>query len=247
MSHRSDLKCGAGASERANARCVLGGGSRERPRRGGGTVGYSYVKMFDTPGYRTPSRDDSRQYERAAPLGHEVAEKRCVEALVHVDRVARGVPWGVDGVEPPDRRAVRDPPYRRRGGVDPDRDPAGAADRRVPDRSRPLRDRTRRRAPALRGRAPADHPRALSRVRRPRHPQGVRVGEHPRAVRAVRRDVRLHHTAALVFTSYLGFAQVATVAVARNFVGTAGAITILIAGLLATLSSANASILSTSR
>ena len=105
-------------------------------------------------------------------------------------------------------------------------------------------------------------------------------------------------TAALVFTSYLGFAQVATVAgdikepgrnlplamvasvvivgilyvttifvatsafgsaalasfgetaiveVARNFVGTAGAIAILLAGLLATLSSANASILSTSR
>ena len=105
-------------------------------------------------------------------------------------------------------------------------------------------------------------------------------------------------TAALVFTSYLGFAQIATVAgdieqpgrnlplamvasvvivgilyvttifvatsafgsaalssfgetaiveVARNFVGTAGAIAILIAGLLATLSSANASILSTSR
>jgi amino acid transporter len=105
-------------------------------------------------------------------------------------------------------------------------------------------------------------------------------------------------TAALVFTSYLGFAQVATVAgdikdpgrnlplamvasvvivgilyvttifvatsafgsaalasfgetaiveVARNFVGTTGAIAILIAGLLATLSSANASILSTSR
>lgn len=105
-------------------------------------------------------------------------------------------------------------------------------------------------------------------------------------------------TAALVFTSYLGFAQVATVAgdikdpgrnlplamvasvvivgvlyvatisvataafgsaalasfgetaiveVARNFVGTAGAIAILIAGLLATLSGANASILSTSR
>jgi amino acid transporter len=105
-------------------------------------------------------------------------------------------------------------------------------------------------------------------------------------------------TAALVFTSYLGFAQVATVAgdikrpgrnlplamvasvvivgvlyvvtifvatsafgsaalssfgetaiveVARNFVGTAGAIAILVAGLLATISSANASILSTSR
>jgi amino acid transporter len=105
-------------------------------------------------------------------------------------------------------------------------------------------------------------------------------------------------TAALVFTSYLGFAQVATVAgdikrpgrnlplamiasvvlvgvlyvatifvatsafgsaalasfgetaiveVARNFGGRAGAIAILIAGLLATVSSANASILSTSR
>jgi amino acid transporter len=105
-------------------------------------------------------------------------------------------------------------------------------------------------------------------------------------------------TAALVFTSYLGFAQVATVAgdiqkpgrnlpyamvgsvlvvgflyvatifvatsafgsarlasfqetaiveVARSFLGTAGAITILLAGLLATVSSANASILSTSR
>jgi len=105
-------------------------------------------------------------------------------------------------------------------------------------------------------------------------------------------------TAALVFTSYLGFAQVATVAgdikrpgrnlplamvasvvivgilyvatifvatsafgsetlasfgetaiveVARSFVGTGGAIAILLAGLLATISSANASILSTSR
>ncbi|WP_276259079.1 APC family permease [Haloglomus litoreum] len=105
-------------------------------------------------------------------------------------------------------------------------------------------------------------------------------------------------TAALVFTSYLGFAQVATVAgdikqpgrnlplamvgsvlivavlyvatifvatsafgsarletfgetaiveVARNFVGSAGALAILLAGLLATVSSANASILSTSR
>ncbi|MFA1609608.1 APC family permease [Halobellus rubicundus] len=105
-------------------------------------------------------------------------------------------------------------------------------------------------------------------------------------------------TAALVFTSYLGFAQVATVAgdikqpgrnlplamvasvvivgvlyvatifvatsaftsaelasfgetaiveVARDFVGAAGAIAILVAGLLATVSSANASILSTSR
>ncbi|MDQ2055428.1 MULTISPECIES: APC family permease [Halobellus] len=105
-------------------------------------------------------------------------------------------------------------------------------------------------------------------------------------------------TAALVFTSYLGFAQVATVAgdikrpgrnlplamvasvvivgilyvatifvatsafgsetlasfgetaiveVARSFVGSTGAIAILIAGLLATISSANASILSTSR
>ena len=31
-------------------------------RRGIDTVGYSYVKMFDTPGYRNPSRDDSRQY-----------------------------------------------------------------------------------------------------------------------------------------------------------------------------------------
>ena len=105
-------------------------------------------------------------------------------------------------------------------------------------------------------------------------------------------------TAALVFTSYLGFAQVATVAgdikrpgrnlplamvgsvlvvgtlyvatifvatsafgsaalsdfgetavveVARAFAGRAGAIAILLAGLLATISSANASILSTSR
>ncbi|MFB6120795.1 MAG: APC family permease [Halobacteriaceae archaeon] len=105
-------------------------------------------------------------------------------------------------------------------------------------------------------------------------------------------------TAALVFTSYLGFAQVATVAgdiknpgrnlplamigsvlivgvlyvatifvstsafgsgklagfgetaiveVARYFAGTPGAIAILLAGLLATVSSANASILSTSR
>ncbi|MFB6195583.1 MAG: APC family permease [Haloplanus sp.] len=105
-------------------------------------------------------------------------------------------------------------------------------------------------------------------------------------------------TAALVFTSYLGFAQVATIAgdiqnpgrnlplamigsvvivgvlyvvtifvatsafgsgrlagfeetamveVAREFLGGAGAITILLAGLLATISSANASILSTSR
>ena len=27
------------------------------------TVGYNYVKIFDTPGYRNPSRDDSRQYE----------------------------------------------------------------------------------------------------------------------------------------------------------------------------------------
>jgi amino acid transporter len=105
-------------------------------------------------------------------------------------------------------------------------------------------------------------------------------------------------TAALVFTSYLGFAQVATVAgdiknpgrnlplamigsvlivgvlyvvtifvatsafgsarlasfeetamveVARSFLGGAGALTILLAGLLATISSANASILSTSR
>jgi len=105
-------------------------------------------------------------------------------------------------------------------------------------------------------------------------------------------------TAALVFTSYLGFAQVATVAgdikepgrnlplamvgsvlivgtlyvatifvatsafgsdtlsgfgetaiveVARSFVGRPGAIVILLAGLLATVSSANASILSTSR
>jgi APA family basic amino acid/polyamine antiporter len=105
-------------------------------------------------------------------------------------------------------------------------------------------------------------------------------------------------TAALVFTSYLGFAQVATVAgdikdpgrnlplamvgsvlivavlyvatifvatsafgsarletfgetaiveVARNFVGGTGALAILLAGLLATVSSANASILSTSR
>ncbi|MFB6092032.1 MAG: APC family permease [Haloquadratum sp.] len=105
-------------------------------------------------------------------------------------------------------------------------------------------------------------------------------------------------TAALVFTSYLGFAQVATVAgdikrpgrnlplamvasvvivgvlyvatifvatsafgsaalasfgetaiveVARDFVGPGGAIAILLAGLLATVSSANASILSTSR
>ncbi len=105
-------------------------------------------------------------------------------------------------------------------------------------------------------------------------------------------------TAALVFTSYLGFAQVATVAgdikdpgrnlplamvgsvlivgtlyvatifvatsafgsgtlaefgetaiveVARNFMGAPGAIVILVAGLLATVSSANASILSTSR
>ncbi|MFB6149523.1 MAG: APC family permease, partial [Halobacteriales archaeon] len=105
-------------------------------------------------------------------------------------------------------------------------------------------------------------------------------------------------TAALVFTSYLGFAQVATVAgdikrpgrnlpiamvasvlivgilyvvtifvatsafgsarlsafgetaiveVARDFIGTGGAIAILFAGLLATISSANASILSTSR
>ncbi|WP_435365187.1 APC family permease [Haloarchaeobius sp. DYHT-AS-18] len=105
-------------------------------------------------------------------------------------------------------------------------------------------------------------------------------------------------TAALVFTSYLGFAQVATVAgevkkpgknlplamvgsvllvgvfyvatifvatsafgsprleqfgetamveVARDFFGLAGAVAILIAGLLATLSSANASILSSSR
>jgi APA family basic amino acid/polyamine antiporter len=105
-------------------------------------------------------------------------------------------------------------------------------------------------------------------------------------------------TAALVFTSYLGFAQVATVAgeikspsrnlplamvgsvlivgmlyvvtifvatsaypsaqlaafggtaiveVARNFLGTAGAVAILVAGLLATVSSANASILSSSR
>ena len=27
------------------------------------TVGYTYVKMFDTPGYRNPSRDYSQQYE----------------------------------------------------------------------------------------------------------------------------------------------------------------------------------------
>lgn len=105
-------------------------------------------------------------------------------------------------------------------------------------------------------------------------------------------------TAALVFTSYLGFAQVATVAgemkepgrnlplamvgsvlivgvlyvatifvatsafgsarlaalgetamveVGRNFLGVAGALAILVGGLLATMSSANASVLSTSR
>jgi hypothetical protein len=28
------------------------------------TVGYTDVKMFDTPGCRNPSRDDSRQYEK---------------------------------------------------------------------------------------------------------------------------------------------------------------------------------------
>ena len=27
------------------------------------TAGYKYVKIFDTPGCRNPSRDDSRQYE----------------------------------------------------------------------------------------------------------------------------------------------------------------------------------------
>ncbi len=50
-------------------------------------------------------------------------------------------------------------------------------------------------------------------------------------------------TAALVFTSYLGFAQVAT----GSFLGSAGAVLTLRGGLLATVSSANASILSTSR
>ena len=28
------------------------------------TVGYTDVTMFDTTGYRNPSRDDSRQYEQ---------------------------------------------------------------------------------------------------------------------------------------------------------------------------------------
>ncbi|WP_224270549.1 APC family permease [Haloprofundus salinisoli] len=44
-----------------------------------------------------------------------------------------------------------------------------------------------------------------------------------------------------------GFGQTAIVEVARSFFGTAGAVAILFAGLLATLSSANASILSSSR
>ena len=39
------------------------------------TVGYSYVKIFDTPGCRTPSRDDSRQYERV--LDREPDRQRC--------------------------------------------------------------------------------------------------------------------------------------------------------------------------
>ncbi|RYJ08587.1 amino acid permease [Halogeometricum borinquense] len=57
----------------------------------------------------------------------------------------------------------------------------------------------------------------------------------------------------LVATSAFGSAQLATygetalVEVARSFVGIGGAVTILVAGLLATVSSANASILSSSR
>jgi len=63
----------------------------------------------------------------------------------------------------------------------------------------------------------------------------------------------LYVTTIFVATSAFGsaalssFGETAIVEVARNFVGTTGAIAILIAGLLATLSSANASILSTSR
>ena len=36
---------------------------RNDPRPIPDTVGYNYVKIFDTPEYRNPSRDDSQQYE----------------------------------------------------------------------------------------------------------------------------------------------------------------------------------------
>ena len=34
------------------------------PTKGSDTVGYNDVKILHTPGYRNPSRDDSRQYQR---------------------------------------------------------------------------------------------------------------------------------------------------------------------------------------
>jgi 2-methylisocitrate lyase-like PEP mutase family enzyme len=36
------------------------------------TVGYTDVKMFDTPGYRNSSRDDSRRYEDLAAIGFDI-------------------------------------------------------------------------------------------------------------------------------------------------------------------------------
>jgi amino acid transporter len=54
-------------------------------------------------------------------------------------------------------------------------------------------------------------------------------------------------TSAFASETLAGFGQTAMVEVARSFVGNLGAVAILIAGLLATVSSANASILSSSR
>ena len=36
------------------------------------TVGHTHVTTFDTPGCRTPSRDDSRQYEDLAAIGFDI-------------------------------------------------------------------------------------------------------------------------------------------------------------------------------
>ncbi len=47
--------------------CSMPEARPERPRRPTtDTVGYTYVTGFDTPGCRTPPRDDSQQYEHAS-------------------------------------------------------------------------------------------------------------------------------------------------------------------------------------
>ena len=76
------------------------------------TVGYTDVKMFDTPGYRNSSRDDSRRYEDLAAIGFDIVVYPLVRGDAGAPRSLRGARSRRNG------RSSRDSRLRRGRGSD---------------------------------------------------------------------------------------------------------------------------------